>query len=300
MPTQNQPIEPSAFRELQRRVERLENENQRDAGRKLITVDRLTTANLPAPSEGQIAVEHSSDDLKYYANSQWRSLGSGPYGFDTSHDLMWPFCISSNSGLSTGWTYTDNFGTNRFNQYYIEHTTLNKYVTGIVRLGPKGSVWDMSLVARRNTDCGQITMQLGTLSEDNAYGVNTNGGAANGIGALEDVDDAPITFYDLPRDGTVGGGADYADLYNGSLVDYGSSAQFIDSWRFRIMGDDGATLTAISDNNQADGTHVEVNGGAGMYAVRLKITGKNASSSGYRARIHYWNIRRVTGSLLTT
>lgn len=76
MPVQNRPVEPSAFHDLKARVEGLESEQKRQ-GRQLVTVDRIVTANLPAPSEGQIAVEASGNALKYYANQQWRTLRGG-------------------------------------------------------------------------------------------------------------------------------------------------------------------------------------------------------------------------------
>jgi hypothetical protein len=219
-----------------------------------------------------------------------------PFGFPMSYVMMDPFCLTSPAGSSLGWSYVDNFGTNRWNPYYIEATADAKYLTRLVRLGPKGSIWMTQIITRKSSDACKFRMEIASLSENGPYGANGNGGAANGIGTLEDPDEIPATFLPISRSyGPLG--TYEIDLYGAVTSDYQEIEQ---EFYFRLMGDDGAPLTTISANNQADQTHVELDGGAGMYAIRIKINGKNASSSGYRLRLHYWHLIRTAETLLTS
>lgn len=215
-------------------------------------------------------------------------ITSSPYGFPTEYHMMYPLMLNSSSGGISGYGYTDNLGTNRYNQYYIEATTLNAEFFRIVRLGPAGSIWGFSMVARKGTDGGQMTVSVAQLSEDNPYNPTIL------TGALEDIDDIPATFYDLKRDTTPS--TTTADFYAGSTTEY--QVYVSPEWRLQLGGADGDTLTGITDNTTDDLN--ELDSGSGMYAFRFKTTGKNASSSSYRVRLHYLHLHRLTGSQLTT
>ena len=218
------------------------------------------------------------------------TASSSSYMYPTEYHIMYPLMLNSSSGGISGYTYTDNFGVNRYNQYYIEATALNSYFYRIVRLGPAGSLWGFTMVARKGSDGGQMTVSVAQLSDTNQY----NPGTGPSPGALEDIDDTPATFYDLKRD--VSPSTTTADFYAAGTTEYQTYVG--PEWRFRLNGSSGSTLSAITSNTSDDIN--ELDSGEGMYAFRFKTTGQNASSSGYRVRLHYLHLHRLTGSQLTT
>jgi hypothetical protein len=211
-------------------------------------------------------------------------------GWPTETHIMYPFMLNSSSGGISGYAYTDNFGVNRWNQYYIQATTNGAYFYRIVRLGPTGSLWGFTMTARKGSDGGQMTVSIAELSETNAF----NPGTGPSPGALEDIDDVPATFFDLKRD--VSPSTLTADFYAAGTTEY--SEYVSPEWRFRLNGATGDPLSAVTFNTSDDIN--ELDSGEGMYALRFKTTGQNGSSSGFRVRLHYLHLHRLTGSQLTT
>lgn len=64
----------AAIDNLAERVRRLEQQFAQD--RRLLTLDRIATANVPDPVEGQQAVRSSDDAHTWYANGSWRTATS--------------------------------------------------------------------------------------------------------------------------------------------------------------------------------------------------------------------------------
>lgn len=179
-----------------------------------------------------------------------------------------------NSGWALSSVTADQYGTWKWQA----STDGNYFVRGF-RLGPYGSRWAVALAAERNTDCGKLTFAWATGTEN-----APNEGYAVPDGMLDspwNVNNSYAQFVDFATQ----------DLYSGS-------AGIVNPYQvgdFRIKGVDGATLTALTDPDPDLGSGVvAADGGAGIWWLRVRINGKNASSSAYRCAIRGMWILRLT------
>jgi len=132
-----------------------------------------------------------------------------------------------------------------------------------VSLGPKGSIWSAQVSYASAPDAPKFDIYLASVaSPDPARG---------------GVDDAGTLLEES--------GLTYVKLFG--PIDTYAAAFTDDGWHgtipFRLAGADLAPFTAFGAND-AFGFRT-INGGAGQYAVRLRINGKNAASTGYHLRV---------------
>lgn len=161
---------------------------------------------------------------------------------------------------------------------YLQMNALNAHVAWPIDLGPKGSIWHPIALLATGTDFGKVEFMLGTPdAEDDG----------SGLGGTFESHDTTATFASFPTGTTV-------DCYSASPS---TLPGFSETWTsFQIGGDDGAIGTAFSAGSGA-ATYVW-NGGAGPHWVRLKVTDKNASSSGYRMRLSALMLIRMGNDVL--
>jgi hypothetical protein len=134
------------------------------------------------------------------------------------------------------------------------------------RLGPFGSVWSWGIGFVGGPDYGKVKVEMATLTES----VYDNAGGPS----LEDL--ASATY-----------------VSRGNIIDAYRTADIIlgdnGIGDFRIMGQDGDPVTAVSVAPGSDNTATfHTDGGAGLFAFKFKINGKNAGSSGYKAA--FWEL----------
>ena len=85
---------PDVLREIIRRLQVAEAGLAALSRRAGTTLDRGNTAEFAAPSEGQVMIEAADERVKYFANQEWRVLGSGVAGPWTSPPALlhgWAF-----------------------------------------------------------------------------------------------------------------------------------------------------------------------------------------------------------------
>ena len=199
-----------------------------------------------------------------------------------SQDMMpWDAVKRGQDGVST-WTPTRDSA--YLGGFYSEASALNAEVIMYFRLGPRGSAWGINIEADKGSDCGQFTVSWQVIDED--CGALGNGaGFEDGIGLIKDSYAATLpTFY-------VAGAGSSQDLYAAAP----SLHQNFDGIaQFRIMGQPGDVCTSDSTVNADDPFFEHFDGGPGIWACKIEITGQNASSSGYRVRLENAIIRRWT------
>lgn len=142
--------------------------------------------------------------------------------------------------------------------------SLNDFLTIGCTLGPQGSIWGLLFTYKTGSDCGQITFSLASVASP-----NPNRAGANDAGTLTDGALSYVTMSTV-------------DTYFASAQDASQNGYVVPT--FRINGAAGATLSAFSGHDAYTGFFL-IDGGPGFYKLKLKVTGKNASSTGYRAQI---------------
>src|SRR5207237_9675161 len=75
-----------------------------------------------------------------------------------------------------------------------------------------------------------------------------------------------------------------------------TNRQVIGDSQFRIMGADGAAITANGVPSGADGVD-HFTGGAGIWVLRVRTNGKNGASAGYQTRLSSIIVRRISISV---
>jgi hypothetical protein len=155
----------------------------------------------------------------------------------------------------------------RTNAYLESDGSQDAYIKRKVSLGPGGAVWAAIIGYAGAPDAGILSFAIASIPSPNPIRARVSD-----IGTLQPDGSGgadPLTFVDV---GT-------HDSYAASLTD-----DAVTMTSFRLMGSDGATLTTLSDTDSfipcASG-----DGGAGEYAVRVTVDGKNDSSSGYVLRL---------------
>ena len=167
---------------------------------------------------------------------------------------------------------------------YIEINGDGEYFVVGMPLGPKGSTWAINMGYHQTSDSGKVIFEWQTTD------VDSNRGTAGYPEALEGPEWVSSTYY------TDTGATSHQDFYAAAPADaYNSSYSPI-----VINGADGAMLsangTATAPSPPYGGiTSKLMNGGGdgGVYWwLRVRVNGKHASSSGYKARIYYLAVKR--------
>ena len=171
---------------------------------------------------------------------------------------------------------------------YIEINGDGKYFVVGMPLGPKGSTWTIAMGYRTATDGGKLLFDWQTTAVDGTFG----GGTAYPE-SVEGAQENNSTYYLDNELLTM-----HQNFYSASPGDFFSSGYA----PIQIGGDDGDML---SDDGAAStrpidglGQHVMNGGGDGsvMWWLRVRVSGKDASSSGFKARIYYLAVKRVENS----
>lgn len=156
---------------------------------------------------------------------------------------------------------------------YVEGTADAKYFTGMVLLGPKGSIWQITWRAANGPDFGRFTFALASLLYESDLRPS-----GDPTGKIAPVDGAygSFTYIDLATTHTYDG---YAATDLGEVL-VSSSVPFI------VGGDEGAPLTDFDTGVTDPMTGFTLmDGGPGWYRFKVYTDGKNASSSGFKVRI---------------
>jgi hypothetical protein len=138
---------------------------------------------------------------------------------------------------------------------------LNDYFTLPVTLGPKGSAWGLFGTWKLQSTGGIFKVTLASVPD-------TAGELADSPGTLSFLNPLAlngVTYFD--------------DTYQAVTSYDGGSNVF--SQCFVLGGDDGAAFTSVTGTDAHTGFPI-IDGGSGVYRWKLQVTGKNASSSGYR------------------
>ena len=171
---------------------------------------------------------------------------------------------------------------------YVELNGLNTgYIIVGMPLGPKGSIWGVDMAFRKDTDAGQVIMEWQTqLVDALQFG-------ATSYPEVVDGPDTSATWYHL----------------NASTFDqdfYAAAPSDFFVGQYSVISPSGADLAMLSATGTAapnppyGGLTVrQMNGGGDggvMWYLRLRVMGKNAASSAYKARIYYLAVKRYQGS----
>lgn len=143
--------------------------------------------------------------------------------------------------------------------------TANDYLGFQFTLGPRGSIWGLRWAFAQAPDAGTFAFELASVPEP-----DPDRGGVDDAGSLLRSDSLSYVAW---------GGA--TDGYAAAFADAGSNSMLV----VRIVGADHAPLTAIGPATDPWTGYAEADGGAGVYRVRLIVTGKNGASSGYAVRL---------------
>lgn len=174
---------------------------------------------------------------------------------------------------------------------YIEINGDGKYFVVGMPLGPKGSTWAIAMGYRTATDGGKLVFDWQTTPVDGLFG-----GATEYPESVEGPEDQtpPGTTYYVDNNSN----SFHQDFYSASPADF-----FTPSYAaIQINGDDGEMLSAdgTASTRPVDGLGQRLMNGGGdgsvMWWLRVRVSGHNASSSGFKARIYYLAVKRVENS----
>lgn len=143
-------------------------------------------------------------------------------------------------------------------------------------MGPKGSVWGVTLVHKVAGNYGQLNVEYATSDQDGLPGAT----GFEGEGFMQQPFD--VTFV-RPAVGVIQG---YDPTPDTDVIRQRVAL-------FRIGGDQGDVLTSFSVD-PITGKPLG-NGGPGLYWVRLYVSGKDASSSGFQFGLQYAAVERIPG-----
>lgn len=130
--------------------------------------------------------------------------------------------------------------------------TQNAYFTIYVTLGPQGSHWALIGGWKAQADGGIITVSLANVTET--------------AGVLSDTPPGSYVSFST------------RDIYNATT-----------SFNEGLIGDfiiDGADGTLLTDFSTGTDSEQHMDGGSGVYSLKVSCSTKNASSSGYRAELY--------------
>lgn len=206
----------------------------------------------------------------------------------TMHGLEWRHLIdNSPSAVNGGGGFTFTRDSTAPYGGYITSSGANQDFIGFgLPLGPKGSGWAVSMWAEQGDGHGKIQIEWATVSVDEFAGY-----AAGSDVSIIDPGEQSLTYYHT----TTGGAApSLSDWYAGSGWGFVSQQSAL-----VVAGDDGDMLSANGVNN-GDWFYGQDMGGGGdpsvYWWIRLRVDGKNASSSGYLAKIAGLTVYRLNGN----
>jgi len=236
-------------------------------------MDRGDTAAMPSPVEGQTMIQYDGTKTpRYYADGAWHEFG-GTVDAVAQSPIIIPinWCGSSTFGKHA----VDNtLPSNRYlsnakdnNGTVRTPAVSDKFTTNYFALGPKGSQWLPVIEYLTDPSGGQLTVELASIPNDTSPG---------GTGSV---------VYPGSLDRT---SADWIEIDNSNLVDtYSASAAYGNKQLtpFRMIGDPGAAFATFGDSADPQGFANTIDGGSGIYSIRLTVASKNASSTGFLAQI---------------
>lgn len=165
------------------------------------------------------------------------------------------------------------------------------YVSWVVNLGPKGSVWGIRPLIAEGTNYGKLEVQFASLSWTNYYTgdppyeigqfTGLTGSAGNGYTGGQPVEGGN-SFVTL----------DYIDCYAAADNVFRIESDY---QKFRIAGDDGVLGTSFTSNIRG---WYDWDGGSGLHRVKLVTNGQNASSTGYEMRLGGFALFRLDDQVL--
>jgi hypothetical protein len=154
-------------------------------------------------------------------------------------------------------------------------------------LGPKDTLWMVGAWFYRGTDYGKLQLELATTTMD-----ASSVGPYYGTISIADPSTPAATWYSPNTSFSHDG--------------YSASPTWAFNWwsPFWLLGSDGTMLTADGTASAGErlviaGTREFATGGGDesvYWWVRLRVNGKNGSSSGYKARIAGLQVVRFTGT----
>jgi len=144
---------------------------------------------------------------------------------------------------------------------YVQTTGDTHFFDTMLNIGPQNSQWMVHVICQGGSDFGKLEIHLGTV----AY-------LTVGDYDLETVNNVTYVLMEV---GGFGGGV--KDCYSVAASDKSFTAG-----GFIIRGDPGVKGTTFTN---VGGAHLDWNGGPGPHRLRIKLNGKNASSSGFRGRV---------------
>lgn len=203
------------------------------------------------------------------------AAGSSPYA--TTPQVIPIFAASAGPSYGSGWTTVRvdtavRSNAVRTNQSGTHTAAVNDYLTCQVTLGPKGSIWGVIVAYKFQPTGGQFKVALASVASPDPNRPAPNEGTLT--------DDTP-TWIEF---------AQVADTYAPVAADGGFNGTMI---QFRILGEDGAPFTAIDPNGDPYTLFDTIDGGAGVYSLRLRCSGKNAASTARRCEITYLAVVRL-------
>lgn len=143
--------------------------------------------------------------------------------------------------------------------------TVNDYLGMQFTLGPKGSIWALRWSYAVAPDAATFAFRLASVTEP-----DPDRAGVSDAGTLLRSDSLSFLSWGGATDGYA---AAFADAQGGGQL------------ALRIMGEDHDPLTAIGPGTDPLTGYAEGDGGAGVYRVRLVVTGKNGLSTGYAVRL---------------
>lgn len=160
-------------------------------------------------------------------------------------------------------------------------------------LGPSETFWRVGIWFYQDTDYGRLKLQLGTTRVDEFAATSGSYGTAYSI--QDPFTPSVITWYDFDV-------ADPTNQLDGYSVTPGWTFNFFQP--FWIMGPDGQQLATNGVTTPAgprkafaDQSDFAAGGDDSVYWwPRLIVNGKNASSTGFKARVSGMTVARITGS----
>jgi hypothetical protein len=151
----------------------------------------------------------------------------------------------------------------RGNAYYANAVGIGDYFTRKVSIGPKGSIWGIGYSYAAAPDGGQFVIDLASVASP-----NPNRGGFDAAGTLTD---AALSYHQL---------SGVQDTYAAAFGDANHNGYF----GFRLGGNDGAPFTGFTGNDPYTGIP-RIDGGAGVYSLRIRVTGQNGASAGAICRL---------------
>lgn len=203
------------------------------------------------------------------------SAVAGAPGYPTLQDAALFLHSQGEDGSNFGLVSIDTGAVNNAVKRVNNASSAGAFFTRHFRLGPKGSLWCVSMLYSQGPAFGKLHWFWGTPAEDwPASGISPSegllqGAAGDGLAYVECDPTRPIDGYAVVATKNVL--ADQASL-------------------FRIMGDDGAPLTAFTSTPFG---WFNADGGAGVWNLQPTVVDKRGAATGFDFRIAAMVVMRL-------